>query len=125
MKNRADTVPPPDHTVVTVHDDSVKKKESNQTWEQVKFWTRRIIVGKTYEEEEAEKKDHKWMNIIKKEARRHVAEFVGTFFLILFIAGIEVVQKYSNANSPTGNGGVANLDKVRLMHNISPMCRVL
>jgi ABC-type bacteriocin/lantibiotic exporter with double-glycine peptidase domain len=115
MNHRADTsIPPPDHTIVNIHDDPAKKKETNKTWEQVKFWTRRIVVGKNYEEEQEEKKNHKWLNRVKKELRRHAAEFIGTFFLILFIAGIEVVQKYSNANSATGNGGVANLDKVSL-----------
>ncbi len=66
---------------------------------------RRILIGKEASEEVYEEKHHKKLNWSRNEARCYVAEFIGTFFLILFICGIQVNQGLYP------NGGVANIDK--------------
>jgi len=65
----------------------------------------RILLGKDEDEELYEQKHHKRLNWFKNEVRRHVAEFIGTFFLIFFVCGIQVNQGLYP------NGGVANIDK--------------
>lgn len=55
-------------------------------------WARLIVVGK-YEWEED--KEGPILRLIKKNLRRSLSEFLGTFFLVLFVAGIQVVDVYS------------------------------
>jgi len=68
-------------------------------------WASRILVGKEEQEELYEQKYHKKLSWFKKEVRRHVAEFIGTFFLVLFVCGIQINQGLYP------NGGVSNIDK--------------
>ena len=68
-------------------------------------WASRILVGKEEAEELYEQRYHKKRSWFKKEVRRHVAEFIGTFFLVLFICGIQINQGLYP------NGGVSNIDK--------------
>jgi len=89
-------------------DQDLEAKKKDPKPRQRKHWkdkARRIIVGKEEDEELYEQKHSKKYNWLKKELRRHLAEFVGTFFLILFVCGIQVNQGLYP------DGGVANIDK--------------
>jgi aquaporin Z len=71
--------------------------------------TRRILFGKDDQEEKTEEKNQKRLNWFKKELRRHMAEFVGTFFIVFFVAGIQVNQDFNSRGG--ANSGVSNIDK--------------
>eukprot|EP01103_Thecamoeba_quadrilineata_P008074 TRINITY_DN17861_c0_g1_i1.p1 TRINITY_DN17861_c0_g1~~TRINITY_DN17861_c0_g1_i1.p1 ORF type:complete len:277 (+),score=10.69 TRINITY_DN17861_c0_g1_i1:69-899(+) len=60
------------------------------------YWFRRVIVGKNEQEEQAEEQNFPRMNKAKKELRRLLAEFVGTFVLVFFIVASQMEQDYSN-----------------------------
>lgn len=102
----------PTNVIINVNDPKQKesdngKKNRNQLPPETPFqyWIRRIFIGKNEEEEENEHKHHKKLNFFKKEMRRHVAEFVGSFFIVFFIAGIQINQNL------IPSGGVWNIDK--------------
>ena len=59
-------------------------------------WARLIIIGKYQWEED---KEGPILRVVKKNLRRSTSEFLGTFFLVLFVAGIEVVDAYSSKQS--------------------------
>ena len=86
-------------------ENNTQKKKEKKKETPFQFWSRRIFIGKNKEEEEQEEKNHPLVNKIKKEIRRHMAEFVGSFFIVFFIAGIQVSSEFSN-RSP-----VSNVDK--------------
>ena len=100
-----------DTKTVNTHDrqdyDEEALKISSQPKKKKRYrhYARRIFVGKEEKEEFYEHQHHKKLNRFKNEARRHVAEYFGTFFLIYFVCGIQVNQGLFP------EGGVANIDK--------------
>ena len=74
-----------------------KKQESRSA-----FLIRRIFIGKNKQEEDEEEKKKPRLNKLKKELRRHMAEFIGSFFLVFFIAGIQMSSSFSD-RSPVNN----------------------
>lgn len=58
----------------------------------VRYWLRRALIGKTAEDVKNEPEFYrKLIQVLCK----FVAEFIGTFFLVLFICGIQMVDVYS------------------------------
>jgi len=67
-----------------------------------RYWLRRAFVGKDESDEEREKENHPWLFIFKQELGRHLGEFIGTFFLVYFVAGIQLNQS-RNLNDQINN----------------------
>ena len=59
----------------------------------VRYWIRRILLGKSLKEQRTG--HHPNIRIIQKLLRLFASEFIGTFFLVLFICGIQLADVYS------------------------------
>jgi len=70
-----------------------------------KFWARRFVFGKDQIADENEREKRPLVHFVKQELGRHLAEFIGAFFLVFFVTGIQLNQ---NRNT---NDQIANIDK--------------
>ena len=66
--------------------------DDTRPFKNVRYWLRRALIGKTAEDV---KNEPKYYRKISQVVRKFVAEFIGTFFLVLFICGIQMVDVYS------------------------------
>jgi aquaporin Z len=65
-----------------------------------KYWLRRIIIGKELQEyHQDRKKRGKVWKMFQNEGRRFLSEFFGTYILVLFVAGIQVLDIYSDKDT--------------------------
>jgi glycerol uptake facilitator-like aquaporin len=83
---------------MSINTDSFNHTHSERDW---KWWCRRVLIGQTetdYKNSKRNSKPFKVYRWLQKEMRRYAAEFVGSYFLILFIAGIAVLDGEANAS---------------------------
>ena len=67
--------------------------DDDRSFPRLRYWIRRILLGKSLKEKTYRR--YPMIANLQKWMRLFASEFIGTFFLVLFIAGIQLADVYS------------------------------